>query len=84
MLDRPYHLDANELRWPVRLPYWTALGFRNDRNLASRIGVTAQDLTAYSDGIVSPSSLSMIRMRRLSDWFVRAKSVRAAGTLSER
>lgn len=48
------------------------------QEFASRIGVTAQDLTAYLDGIVSPSASLMIRMRRLSDRFVRAKSVRAA------
>lgn len=41
---------------------------------ASRIGVSADDLTAYLDGTVSPSASLMIRMRRLSDRFVRVKS----------
>ncbi|CAM2981530.1 transcriptional regulator [Mycobacterium intermedium] len=44
---------------------------------ASRIGVSPDDLTAYLDGAVSPSASLMIRMRRLSDRFVRVKSTTA-------
>lgn len=80
VLDRARtHLDANERAEVAR-----QIGLLLDRSglqrqeFASRIGVTAQDLTAYLDGIVSPSASLMIRMRRLSDRFVRAKSVRAA------
>ncbi|SGE61898.1 Uncharacterised protein [Mycobacterium tuberculosis] len=80
VLDRARtHLDANERAEVAR-----QVGLLLDRSglqrqeFASRIGVTAQDLTAYLDGIVSPSASLMIRMRRLSDRFVRAKSVRAA------
>ena len=47
---------------------------------ASRIGVDAKDLTAYLDGSVSPSASLMVRMRRLSDRFVKVKSTRSAET----
>ncbi len=46
---------------------------------ASRIGVSADDLAAYLDGSVSPSASLMIRMRRLSDRFVRVKNERPPG-----
>lgn len=46
------------------------------QEFASRIGVAADDLTAYLDGRVSPSASLMIRMRRLSDRFVRVKNER--------
>ncbi|OOK69002.1 hypothetical protein BZL30_6782 [Mycobacterium kansasii] len=39
-----------------------------------------EDLTAYLDGSVSPSASLMIRMRRLSDRFVRVRNTRAADT----
>ena len=44
---------------------------------ASRIGVSAQDLAAYLDGSASPSAALMIRIRRLSDRFVKVKSARS-------
>nr|WP_232022062.1 XRE family transcriptional regulator [Mycobacterium basiliense] len=48
------------------------------QEFASRIGVLAEDLASYLDGSVSPSASVMIRMRRLSDRFVRVKNTRAA------
>jgi transcriptional regulator with XRE-family HTH domain len=47
------------------------------REFASRIGVPVGDLAAYLDGKVSPSASLMIRMRRLSDRFAKARSQRA-------
>jgi hypothetical protein len=45
---------------------------------ASRIGADPKDLAAYLDGSVSPSASLMVRMRRLSDRFVKVKSTRSA------
>jgi hypothetical protein len=45
---------------------------------ASRIGVPPEDLAAYLDGSASPSASLMIRMRRLSDRFVKVKATRPA------
>lgn len=50
------------------------------REFASRIGITAEDLIVYLDGALSPSASLMLRMRRLSDRFVRVKSARSAGS----
>lgn len=47
------------------------------QEFASRIGVAGEDLNAYLEGSVSPSASLMIRMRRLSDRFVRVKNERA-------
>jgi hypothetical protein len=44
---------------------------------ASRVGVAVDDLDSYLDGSVSPSASLMIRMRRLSDRFVRVKNERS-------
>ena len=41
---------------------------------ASRIGVPADELRAYLDATTSPSASLMIRMRRLSDRFAKARS----------
>jgi hypothetical protein len=40
--------------------------------------VPPEDLGAYLDGSTSPSAALMIRMRRLSDRFVKVKSARSA------
>jgi hypothetical protein len=53
----------------------SGLGYQE---FASRIGVTADELFAYLDGSTSPSASLMIRMRRLSDRFVKVKSARSA------
>jgi hypothetical protein len=41
---------------------------------AARIGVAPEDLATYLDGSVSPSASLMIRIRRLSDRFVKVQS----------
>jgi hypothetical protein len=50
----------------------------NEPEFASRIGVQPSELAAYLDGSVSPSAALMIRIRRLSDRFVKVKSARPA------
>jgi DNA-binding transcriptional regulator YiaG len=45
----------------------------SQHEFASRIGVPTEDLAEYVDGKVSPSAALMIRMRRLSDRFVKMK-----------
>jgi hypothetical protein len=50
------------------------------QEFASRIGVAPEDLATYLDGSVSPSASLMIRMRRLSDRFVRVKNERSANS----
>lgn len=71
------HLEANERTEVAR--HVKLLLDRSglvQQEFASRIGVTADDLVAYLDGRVSPSASLMIRMRRLSDRFVRVKNER--------
>ncbi len=45
---------------------------------ASRVGATPEELAAYLDGSTSPTAALMIRMRRLSDRFVKVNSTRGA------
>jgi hypothetical protein len=47
------------------------------QEFASRIGVSPEELAAYLDGSVSPTASLMLRMRRLSDRFVKVKSARS-------
>ena len=54
----------------------------NQRESAARIGVVPEDLASYLDGSVSPSASLMIRIRRLSDRFIKAKSTREYSTES--
>ena len=69
------HLEANERAEVAR-----HVRLRIDRSglgpqeFASRIGVAPEDLALYLDGSASPSASLMIRMRRLSDRFVKVKS----------
>lgn len=84
LLDRTRaHLETNERAEVARhmklLIDRSGLG---EQEFASRSGVTAEDLTAYLDGSISPSASLMIRMRRLSDRFVRVKSVRVKSASS--
>lgn len=79
VLDRARtHLEANERAEVAR-----HIRLLMDRSglaqpeFASRLGIAAADLADYLNGDVSPSAALMIRMRRLSDRFVRAKSDRA-------
>jgi len=73
------HLEANERGEVARhvrlLIDRSGLG---EQEFASRIGVSAEDLAAYLDGSTSPSAALMIRIRRLSDRFVKVKSARSA------
>lgn len=72
------HLEANERAEVAR--HVQLLMDRSglaQREFASRIGVAPEDLAAYLDGSVSPSASLMIRMRRLSDRFVRVKNERS-------
>jgi hypothetical protein len=76
VLDRARaHLEANERTEVARhvelLMERSGLG---RREFASRIGVSVDDLTGYLDAKVSPSASLMIRMRRLSDRFAKARS----------
>jgi hypothetical protein len=50
----------------------------NTREFASRIGVSADQLTSYLDADVSPSAAQMIRMQRLAERFAKMKAHRAA------
>jgi hypothetical protein len=69
------HLEANERAEVAR--HVRLLMERSglaQAEFASRIGVIPEDLDAYLDGSVSPSASLMIRMRRLSDRFVKVKA----------
>lgn len=71
------HLEANERAEAARhvrlLIDRSGLG---EREFASRIGVDAEELAAFADGSTSPTAALMIRMRRLSDRFVKVNSAR--------
>jgi hypothetical protein len=73
------HLEANERAEVARhvrlLMDRSGLG---QPEFASRIGVAPEDLASYLDGSASPSASLMIRMRRLSDRFVKVKATRSA------
>jgi hypothetical protein len=73
------HLEANERAEVARhvrlLVERSGLG---QQEFASRIGVAPGDLAAYLDGSLSPSASLMIRIRRLSDRFVKVKPARSA------
>lgn len=78
VLDRARaHLEADECAEVARhvglLVERSGLG---PQEFASRIGVPTEELTAYLDGKTSPSASLMIRMRRLSDRFVKMRSLR--------
>jgi hypothetical protein len=73
------HLEANERAEVAR-----HVRLLMDRSglaqpeFASRMGVAPDDLAAYLDGSASPSASLMIRMRRLSDRFVKVQAERSA------
>ncbi len=75
------HLEASERAEVARhlrlLIDRSGLG---QQEFASRIGVSPEDLDAYLDGSISPSAPLMLRMRRLSDRFVKVKSTRSDNT----
>lgn len=69
------HLDANERAEVAR--HVRLLIDRSglaQQEFASRIGVSAEELGGYLDGSTSPTAALMIRIRRLSDRFVKVKS----------
>lgn len=73
------HLEANERAEVAR--HVALLIDRSglaQNEFASRIGATPEELGAYLDGSTSPTASLMIRMRRLSDRFVKVKSARSA------
>ena len=76
VLDRARaHLEANERNEVAR--HVRVLIERSGLKLpefASRIGVPVDELGAYLDATTSPSASLMIRMRRLSDRFAKARS----------
>jgi len=76
VLDRARaHLEANERNEVAR--HVGVLIERSGLKLpefASRIGVPADELGTYLDATTSPSASLMIRMRRLSDRFAKARS----------
>ena len=71
------HLEANERaevgRHVQALLERSGLG---EDEFASRIGVPSKDLAAYLSGETSPPASLMIRMRRLSDRFVKMRNQR--------
>lgn len=72
------HLEANERAEVAR--HVRLLIERSglaEQEFAARIGVAAEDLASYLDGSVSPSASLMIRIRRLSDRFAKAKPASA-------
>ncbi len=79
VLDRARaHLEANERTEVAR--HVRLLMERSglaQQEFASRIGVPVEDLLAFLDAKASPSAALMIRMRRLSDRFVKVRSRRA-------
>jgi hypothetical protein len=73
------HLEANERAEVARhVRLLIDRSGLNEQEFASRVGVAPDDLAAYLDGSTSPSASLMIRIRRLSDRFVKVKSARSA------
>jgi hypothetical protein len=73
------HLDANERAEVARhVRLLIDRSGLEEQEFASRIGVPPNDLAAYLDGTLSPSASLMIRIRRLSDRFVKVKSTGSA------
>ncbi|WP_077078005.1 helix-turn-helix domain-containing protein [Mycobacterium numidiamassiliense] len=73
------HLEANERAEVARhVGLLIERSGLNQQEFAARIGVAAEDLASYLDGSVSPSASLMIRIRRLSDRFVKARAPRPA------
>jgi len=73
------HLEANERGEVAR--HVRLLVERSGlapQEFASRIGVTPEELGGYLDGSTSPTASLMIRIRRLSDRFVKVNSGRSA------
>lgn len=71
------HLEANECEEVARqirlLVERSGLGVPE---FASRIGVRSDELSAYLEGITSPSASLLVRIRRLSDRFAKIRANR--------
>lgn len=66
------HLEANERAEVARqIRVLIERSGLSQREFSSRAGVPAADLSTYLDGSVSPPASLIIRMRRLSDRFVK-------------
>lgn len=75
------HLEADERAEVARhLRLLIQRSGLSEREFAPRIGVPVEDLLDYLAGTVSPPASLMIRVRRLSDRFVKMNSDRAADT----
>ena len=73
------HLEANERAEVARhVRLLIDRSGLDQLEFASRIGVAPEDLAGYLDGSTSPTASLMIRIRRLSDRFVKVKSGRSA------
>ena len=73
------HLEANERAEVARhVRLLIDRSGLDQLEFASRIGVAPEDLDRYLDGTTSPSASLMIRIRRVSDRFVKVKSARSA------
>jgi hypothetical protein len=69
------HLEANERAEVARhVQLLIERSGLAQQEFAARIGVDPEDLATYLDGSVSPSASLMIRIRRLSDRFVKVNS----------
>ncbi|MBS4727832.1 XRE family transcriptional regulator [Mycobacterium sp. SM1] len=74
------HLEADERAEVARhVRLLMARSGLGQQEFASRIGVLPEELAAYLNAEVSPSASLMIRMRRLSDRFVKVRSRRSGG-----
>ncbi len=71
------HLEANERSEVARhVQLLIERSGLSQPEFASRIGVPVEDLAAFLDSKISPSASLMIRMRRLSDRFVKVRAER--------
>ena len=69
------HLEANERSEASRhVQLLLDRSGLTEREFASRIGVSAAELTAFLQASVSPAASLMIRMRRLSDRFAKIRA----------
>ncbi|WP_280825769.1 helix-turn-helix transcriptional regulator [Mycobacterium sp. OTB74] len=68
------HLEANECAEVARqVRLLLERSGLSDVEFASRIGAAGDELSAYLEGTTSPSASMLVRMRRLSDRFARAR-----------
>ncbi|HET9874548.1 MAG TPA: helix-turn-helix transcriptional regulator [Mycobacterium sp.] len=75
------HLEANERAEVARhMRLLIQRSGLSQQEFASRIGVPAEDLQHYLRGEGSPPASLMIRMRRLSDRFVKIQTQHSADT----